>query len=138
MPKIILDLNIDDDTKDVIEEKLKAKNLLINEYILELIEKDINSSVLFNGFSYNFLTDKLYFGSQEILLTKLQKSLFKFLLTNKNTLMSVEEIKTNVWKNKDMSLFTLRNMINSLRTKTYYELIKNVSNHGYMMVIEDN
>lgn len=138
MPKIILDLNIDDDTKDVIEEKLKAKNLLINEYILELIEKDINSSVLFNGFSYNFLTDKLYFGSQEILLTKLQKSLFKFLLTNKNTLISVEEIKTNVWKSRNMSLFTLRNMINSLRTKTYYNLIKNVSNQGYMMVIEDN
>lgn len=138
MPKIILDLNIDDDTKDVIEEKLKAKNLLINEYILELIEKDINSSVLFNGFSYNFLTDKLYFGNQEILLTKLQKSLFKFLLTNKNTLISVEEIKTNVWKSRNMSLFTLRNMINILRTKTYYNLIKNVSNQGYMMVIEDN
>ena len=138
MPKIILDLNIDDDTKNVIEEKLKAKNLLINEYILELIEKDINSSVFFNGFSYNFLTDKLYFSSQEILLTKLQKSLFKFLLTNKNTLISVEEIKTNVWKSRNMSLFTLRNMINSLRTKTYYNLIKNVSNQGYMMVIEEN
>lgn len=138
MPKIILDLNIDDDIKNVIEEKLKAKNLLINEYILELIEKDINSSVLFNGFSYNFLTDKLYFGNQEILLTKLQKSLFKFLLTNKNTLISVEEIKTNVWKSRNMSLFTLRNMINILRTKTYYNLIKNVSNQGYMMVIEDN
>ncbi len=138
MPKIILDLNIDDNTKDVIEEKLKAKKLLINEYILELIEKDINSSVLFNGFSYNFLTDKLYFGSQEILLTKIQKSLFKFLLTNKNTLMSVEEIKTNVWKSRNMSLFTLRNMINILRTKTYYNLIKNVSNQGYMMIIEDN
>lgn len=68
----------------------------------------------------------------------LQKSLFKFLLTNKNTLISVEEIKTNVWKSRNMSLFTLRNMINILRTKTYYNLIKNVSNQGYMMVIEDN
>lgn len=135
MPKIILDLNINDSTKDVIEEKLKAKKLLMNEYILELIEKDINSSILFNGFSYDFLTDKLYFGSQEIVLTRMEKSLFKFLLTNKNTLISVEEIKTNVWK-RNMSLFTLRNMINSLRTKTYYNLIKNVSNQGYMMVIE--
>jgi DNA-binding response OmpR family regulator len=138
MPKIIIDLNIDDDIKNGIEDKLKAKKLLINEYILELIEKDINSSILFNGFSYDFLTDKLYFESQEIVLTKIQKILFKFLLTNKNTLMSVEEIKTNVWKSRNMSLFTLRNMINSLRTKTYYELIKNVSNNGYMMVIEDN
>lgn len=138
MPKIILELDIDENIKDVIEKKLKAKELLFDEYILELIKKDINSSIFFNGFSYDFLIDKLYFNGREIELTKIQKSLFKFLLTNKNTLMSVEEIKTNVWKNKDMSLFTLRNMINSLRTKTYYGLIKNVSSQGYVMVIEDN
>lgn len=136
MPKIILELDIDENIKDVIEKKLKAKELLFDEYILELIKKDINSSIFFNGFSYDFLIDKLYFNGREIELTKIQKSLFKFLLTNKNTLMSVEEIKTNVWKNKDMSLFTLRNMINSLRTKTYYGLIKNVSSQGYVMVIE--
>ena len=138
MSKIILEIDIDENIKDVIEEKLKAKELLFDEYILGLIKKDINSSIFFNGFSYDFLIDKLYFNGREIELTKIQKSLFKFLLTNKNTLMSVEEIKTNVWKNKDMSLFTLRNMINSLRTKTYYGLIKNVSSQGYVMVIEDN
>lgn len=37
-----------------------------------------------------------------------------------------------------MSLFTLRNKINSIRNKTYYGLIKNVSSQGYAMVIEDN
>lgn len=35
-------------------------------------------------------------------------------------------------------VLTLRNKINSIRNKTYYELLKNVSNHGYMMVVEDN
>ena len=44
--------------------------------------------------------------------------------------------KNNVWKDKKMTLFTLRNIIRNIREKTYHDLIKNVSNHGYKMVIE--
>lgn len=136
MPKIILDLNIDDDIKNAIEEKLKAKKLLIDEYILELIKKDVNSIFNFNGYSYHLIFDKLYCGNEEIKFTSKEMKLFKFLFNNANTLMTLEDIHSNVWENKNMSLFTLRNKINSIRNKTYYELIKNVSNHGYMMVIE--
>ena len=138
MPRIILDLNIDDDIKDVIEEKLKAKKLLIDEYILELIKKDVNSIFSFSGYSYYLIFDKLYYGNEEIKFTNKEMKLFKFLFNNANTLMTLEDIHSNVWGNKNMSLFTLRNKINSIRNKTYYELIKNVSNHGYMMVIEDD
>ena len=135
---MILDLNIDDDIKNAIEEKLKAKKLLIEDYILELIRNDIKTTISFNGYSYNFLYDKFYCEKEEIILTKIEKRLLRFLLNNVNNIVSIEEIQTNVWQNKNMSLFTLRNKINSIRNKTYYELIKNVSNHGYMIVIEDN
>ena len=138
MPKMILDLNIDDDIKNSIEEKLKAKKLLIEDYILELIRNDIKTTISFNGYSYNFLYDKFYCEKEEIILTKIEKRLLRFLLNNVNNIVSIEEIQTNVWQNKNMSLFTLRNKINSIRNKTYYELIKNVSSQGYMMVIEDN
>ena len=138
MPKMILNLNIDDDIKNAIEEKLKAKKLLIEDYILELIRNDIKTTISFNGYSYNFLYDKFYCEKEEIILTKIEKRLLRFLLNNVNNIVSIEEIQTNVWQNKNMSLFTLRNKINSIRNKTYYELIKNVSNHGYMIVIEDN
>ena len=137
MPKMILNLNIDD-IKNAIEEKLKAKKLLIEDYILELIRNDIKTTISFNGYSYNFLYDKFYCEKEEIILTKIEKRLLRFLLNNVNNIVSIEEIQTNVWQNKNMSLFTLRNKINSIRNKTYYELIKNVSNHGYMIVIEDN
>ena len=130
MPKMILDLNIDDDIKNAIEEKLKAKKLLIEDYILELIRNDIKTTISFNGYSYNFLYDKFYCEKEEIILTKIEKRLLRFLLNNVNNIVSIEEIQTNVWQNKNMSLFTLRNKINSIRNKTYYELIKNVSNHG--------
>ena len=62
---MILDLNIDDDIKNAIEEKLKAKKLLIEDYILELIRNDIKTTISFNGYSYNFLYDKYLFHKDE-------------------------------------------------------------------------
>ena len=137
MPKMILDLNIDDDIKNAIEEKLKAKKLLIEDYILELIRNDIKTTISFNGYSYNFLYDKFYCEKEEIILTKIEKRLLRFLLNNVNNIVSIEEIQTNVWQNKNMSLFTLRNKINSIRNKTYYELIKNHSSLGYSINISN-
>ena len=105
MPKMILDLNIVDDIKNAIEEKLKAKKLLIEGYILELIRNDIKTTISFNGYSYNFLYDKFYCEKEEIILTKIEKRLLRFLLNNVNNIVSIEEIQTNVWQNKNMSLF---------------------------------
>ena len=50
--------------------------------------------------------------------------------------MSTDDIHLNIWKDKKMTLFTLRNIIRSIRVKTYHDLIKNISSHGYKMVIE--
>lgn len=136
MPKLIVDLNIDDEFKNNIEEKLKNKNLQIEDYVLELIQNDIKSTINFNDYTFNFLLDKIFYEDKEIKLTNMEMKLFKYLLSNINSLVSTEDINTNVWEDKKMTLFTLRNKINSIREKTYYKLIKNISNHGYMMVIE--
>lgn len=138
MPKLIVDLNIDDEFRNNIEEKLKNKNLQIEDYVLELIQNDIKSTINFNDYTFNFLLDKIFYKDKEIKFTNMEIKLFKFLLNNANVLMTMEDINSNVWEDKKMTLFTLRNKINSIREKTYYKLIKNVSNHGYMMVIEDN
>ena len=63
-------------------------------------------------------------------LANIENNLFGFLLNNVNTLMSTEEIHLNVWKDKKMTLFTLRNIIRSIREKTYHDLTKNVSCRG--------
>jgi DNA-binding winged helix-turn-helix (wHTH) protein len=136
MPKLIVDLNIDDEFKNNIEEKLKNKNLQIEDYVLELIQNDIKSTINFNDYTFNFLLDKIFYKDKEIKFTNMEMKLFKYLLSNVNSLVSIEDINTNVWEDKKMTLFTLRNKINSIREKTYYKLIKNISNHGYMMVIE--
>ena len=136
MPKILIDLDIDDDLKNNIEEKLKNKSLLIKDYILELIQKDIEKTIDFNGYSYSFEFNKLLYEDKEVKFTTIENDLFRYLLNNANNIMSTEDIHLNVWKDKNMTLFTLRNIIRSIREKTYYKLIKNVSNRGYMMVIE--
>lgn len=136
MPKLIIDLNIDKQLRNDFEEKIKNKNLLIEDYILELIKRDIESEISFNGYTFNLIYEKLFFENKEIKLTNIEMKLFKYLLNNANKLVSIEEINSNVWGNKKMTLFTLRNKINGIRNQTYYKLIKNVSNHGYVMVIE--
>ena len=136
MLKILIDLDIDDDLKNNIEEKLKNKNLLIKDYILKLIENDIEKTIDFNGYSYSFEFNKLLYEDKEVKFTTIENDLFRYLLNNSNNIMSTDDIHLNIWKDKKMTLFTLRNIIRSIREKTYHKLIKNVSNRGYMLVIE--
>ena len=137
MPKILIDLDINDDLKNNIEEKLKTRKLKIEEYVLELIKNDIDSVIDFNdNYSYNFSFNKLFFKNQEIKLTSTEDKLFRLLLNNANNLVSLKEIENVVWAGKYMSRFTLRNKIKVLRDKTYHDLIVNSSNNGYLMHIE--
>lgn len=137
MPKILIDLDINDDLKNNIEEKLKTRKLKIEEYVLELIKNDIDSVIDFNdNYSYNFSFNKLFFKNQEIKLTSTEDKLFRLLLNNANNLVSLKEIENVVWTGKYMSRFTLRNKIKSLRDKTEHDLIVNSSNNGYLMHIE--
>ena len=137
MPKISVNINVDPDVKYHIDKKLKNKKLSIEEYLLGLIENDFFSVVNFeNDFSFNLSTDKLFHKNDEIKLKNLEKELFKYLLNNSGSVVSIEEIKEMVWKGNNMSVYTLRNHIKGIREKTYYELITNKSNHGYMMIAD--
>jgi two-component system, OmpR family, response regulator ArlR len=67
--------------------------------------------------------------------TRLEKSFLKLLITKKNEVIDYDTIKDVVWKGKDMSIYTMRNIVNKIRQKTYYEIIKNQSNRGYTIDI---
>ena len=66
-------------------------------------------------------------------LTKLEKGFLKLLIANRDRLTDYEEIESVVWKGKNMSIFTMRNIVNKIRQKTYYEIIRNYSNKGYLI-----
>lgn len=64
-------------------------------------------------------------------LTKLEIGLLKFLIDKKGEIVDYEAIQKYVWKGKKMSVFTMRNVVNKIRLKVYYDIIRNYSNKGY-------
>lgn len=70
-------------------------------------------------------------GGVLIEFTRLEKSFLKLLIAKRNEIVDYDMIKEVVWKGKDMSIYTMRNIVNKVRQKTYYEIVKNHSNKGY-------
>lgn len=89
--------------------------------------------VLESGFYFDDNMKILFRNKQIINLTKLETKLFSYLFKNRNKVVSYEEIEKFVWQGKKFSIFSLRNMIKNIRTKTEDNFIKNYSNHGYMI-----
>lgn len=86
------------------------------------------------GIYFDEYRDQFYKeGGALIEFTKLEKSFLKLLIGKKEEIVDYDTIKEVVWKGKDMSIFTMRNIVNKIRQKTYYEIIKNKSNRGYVI-----
>ena len=90
-----------------------------------------------NGIYFDEYRDQ-FFRSGGVLIdfTRLEKSFMKLLIAKKGEIVDYDQIKSVVWKGKNMSIYTMRNIVNKIRQKTYYEIIKNHSNRGY--VIDDS
>ncbi len=124
-------------------EKIKIKNFTPDEYrklskkdIDEMLDNNIPFKVssllqLEHNFSYCLELQRLYKDDEEIELTNFENKLLYLLVLNQNKFVDIETIKEVVWKGKDMSIFTMRNIIKKIRDKTYFNIIKNKSNHGY-------
>ena len=89
-----------------------------------------------NGIYFDEYRDQ-FFKAGGILIdfTRLEKSFLKLLITKRNDITDYDTIRDVVWKGKDMSIYTMRNIVNKIRQKTYYEIIKNHSNKGYTIDI---
>lgn len=135
MKKLEINISISEDNNEKLVSKIKKLDISLDEYVSRLIEKDINSIVqLENGFYYNKSTSKLFNSfNDEVKLTRIEEALFSLLLENRGEVVSIETIHSVAWKGKNMTRFTLRNKVKTLRDKTYYDLIKNHSNIGYSM-----
>ncbi len=135
MKVLKVELSINEDLSSKILDNLYLEKISIEDYILKLIEKDL-SSVIFlgNGFNYYMDKEKIYSkDNKEIFLTKMEEKVFKLLINNSDRLVPNEEFYGNIWKNRNISIHRLRNLIMSIRKKMYPELIRNVSNRGYII-----
>jgi two-component system response regulator MprA len=86
-----------------------------------------------DGFHFDKSRETLFLGKKNIKLTKTEKKLVMLLAENPNNLVSYEQIESVVWKGKVFSIYSLRNLIMSIRDKTSENFIKNYSNKGYIL-----
>lgn len=95
--------------------------------------KRVDKVSLDNGIYYDSYRERFYDSFGEISFTKYEFQVLKLLLDNSTKIISYDTIKEKVWKEKKMSIFTMRNVINKIRNKTYYGIIKNNSSAGYQI-----
>ena len=86
-----------------------------------------------NGFYFDMNKELLFQGKKTIKLTKTEKKLINLLALNPNVLVTYEHISSVVWKGKEFSIYSLRNVIKHIREKTDETFIKNSSNKGYVI-----
>lgn len=70
---------------------------------------------------------------KEIKLTKTEQGIIKLLVENKGKTIEYTKLEKEIWGEKEPTKFTVRNMINKIREKTYQDFIINKSNIGYMI-----
>ena len=112
-----------------INERFLVKNI---EIALDFL--NANKKVQFeNGFYFDMNKELLFQGKKTIKLTKTEKKLINLLALNPNILVTYEHISSVVWKGKEFSIYSLRNVIKHIREKTDETFIKNSSNKGYVI-----
>ncbi len=142
LPKIVI---LDDDKEDNIVECINASAYSILKSPVNLDDlklsiimalnqtKRSDKILLSEGIYYDAYRERFYDKKGAVSFTKLEYQLLKLLLDNHDRITSYEEIKEKVWKGKKMSIFTMRNVVNKIRNKTYYSIIKNNSSKGYQI-----
>ncbi|QDF29201.1 hypothetical protein [Halarcobacter anaerophilus] len=133
MSSNILTIDLTKEMERFLKSKSKEFNLSIEDTLKEILNQQIDSRIdLGKGFYYDKVLKKVFDRkNQDVGLTKTQMAIFNTILKSKGTIVDVEVIKKSAWKDKNTSIFTLRNMIKQIRDKTYYGLIKSHSSRGY-------
>ena len=118
----------------MILDKNMNERFLINNIELSLSFLYSNKKVQFeNGFYFDVSKEMLFQGKKVIKLTKTERKLINLLAINPNVLVTYEDISRLVWKGKEFSIYSLRNVVKHIREKTDESFIKNSSNRGYVI-----
>lgn len=107
---------------------------LLNNIELSLNFFNSNKKVQFEkGFYFDINKEILFQDKKIIKLTRTERRLISLLASNVNNLVTYEDISSVVWKGKEFSIYSLRNVVKHIREKTDELFIKNSSNRGYVI-----
>ena len=118
---------------------LTSRNLMpaLTKAVEALEEQKDSKIILSENFYFDNKTSLFYYENSIINLTKKELLFLKLLTLNKDRVVSYEEIEQNVWEDEYMSINSLRTSIGFLRKKIPFNCIKNISNMGYKLNLEN-
>lgn len=122
------------------------KFLLKDKDIIKKLKYDIldiyntkkpNYIILENGYVWDKDLNTLFCNIKNVGLTFHEEKLTELLINNKNRTINNEDIFFELYMNEDKEYnnFTIRNLIRSIRKKSYNNLITSVYGVGYKIVI---
>ncbi len=91
---------------------------------------------IFGGYKFDIFNQTLFFGKEQIVLTKKELLFLELLIKNHNRTVKYDEFSTYVWSGY-MSDDALRAIVRELRKKMSKQSIKNVSGIGYQINLLD-
>lgn len=119
---------------DYIKKPFSPKELKyrIEQLIKLFYTKENNKKVeLLPSFSYDIIKKQLFNQEEEILLTKKENEVIFTLVSNKNSFVSIENLRSEVWNDKYICEADIRVCIKKIRDKTSKDFIKNQRGVGY-------
>ncbi len=122
----------------IIKYPIKLDDLRLDIIVALNKSKRTDKVFLNEDFYYDAYRTRFYHNDNEVELTKFEFNVLKLLVENSTKIISYDEIKEKVWKDKPMSIFTMRNVVNKIRKKTYHGIIKNNSSKGYQIDSKQN
>ncbi len=81
-------------------------------------------------FLYDYKQKSISKNNLEISLTKKEMLLLEYLINNKNSVVSIEQLENSVWQ-ESVSADAIRMVVANLRKKTYPNIINNIKGIGY-------
>ena len=125
----LINLNVD----HFILKPLNSKKL--NEALGKYIERNCSEQLFLNDDLKLDLSkhELIYKENQIISLRKREKDFLYLLYKNKNSITTYEQIEAELWQEKFMTEHALKSFIKELRNKMPINVIKNISQTGYIL-----
>ena len=89
------------------------------------------------NFYFDYDNSQITNGDTVLPLTQKERDFINLLIKYNGNLVSYETIESVIWKDKFMSSDSLRTLVKKIRKKSYQDLIQNVSNTGYKIIVSE-
>lgn len=107
----------------------------LNEAFAKILSKQYDIISLHEDLVLDLKKRELVYKNEEvILLRKREKDFLKLLHDKKNSILTYEQIESEIWQDREMTNHALKSLVKEVRNKLPINVIKNIPQEGYTLV----